>query len=107
MVQLQDPLNLKDVLNLSGDLSIVAYEENSKQNEHTKLHQVLCQMKPGMTINIVVGPEGGLDAEEVAALEAQGYVSCSLGPRILRSETAPLYLMSVIAYHRELMKEDL
>ncbi|MCB6962573.1 16S rRNA (uracil(1498)-N(3))-methyltransferase, partial [[Eubacterium] rectale] len=37
-------------------------------------------------------------------LEAAGFVSCSLGPRILRAETAPLYVLSAISYHFELMR---
>ena len=37
-------------------------------------------------------------------LNEMGVKCCSLGNRILRSETAPLYLMSVIGYTRELVK---
>ena len=41
---------------------------------------------------------------EIQELNEMGVKSCSLGNRILRSETAPLYLMSVIGYSRELIK---
>lgn len=58
--------------------------------------------KKGDVINIVVGPEGGFDEEEVKMLILHGYKACSLGPRILRSETAPLYMLSVIGFYREL-----
>ena len=53
----------------------------------------------------VVGPEGGLEISEVNALTELGYVRCSLGKRILRSETAPLYMLSVIGFYRELKEE--
>lgn len=56
------------------------------------------------SITIIVGPEGGFDESEIAQMEKLGIVPCSLGKRILRSETAPLYMLSVIGYTRELMK---
>ena len=37
-------------------------------------------------------------------MESLGITACSLGKRILRSETAPLYLLSVIGYVREIGK---
>ena len=54
-------------------------------------------------INIIVGPEGGFDQEEINDLLERGYLACSLGKRILRSETAPIEMMSVIAFYRELI----
>ncbi len=38
---------------------------------------------------LLVGPEGGLTAEEVALAQAQGFAAMTLGPRVLRTETAP------------------
>ena len=54
------------------------------------------------------GNQGKTDAidsikkDEVDAFIKAGYQACSLGKRILRSETAPLYMMSVIGYYCEL-----
>ena len=42
--------------------------------------------------------------KKIKELNEMGVKCCSLGNRILRSETAPLYLMSVIGYTRELVK---
>ena len=50
------------------------------------------------TINLVVGPEGGLDEKEENLLNKMGYVSTTLGPRILRVETVPLFILSIINY---------
>lgn len=47
---------------------------------------------------IVVGPEGGLDPEEEQLLVQNGFVSVTLGPRILRVETVPIYLLSILNY---------
>ena len=45
---------------------------------------------------LAVGPEGGFSEEEVKRLEEAGFVRANLGNFILRSETAPLYALSVI-----------
>ena len=49
-------------------------------------------------INIVVGPEGGLDPKEEETLVSFNYLRTSLGPNILRAETAPLCVLSYINY---------
>ena len=43
----------------------------------------------------------GFDKKEVEYLNVNGFISVSLGKRILRSETAPLYLLSVIGFMDE------
>lgn len=47
-------------------------------------------------ISILVGPEGGFEAFEVELAQSQGFRSCSLGNRILRAETASIYMLSVL-----------
>ena len=47
-------------------------------------------------ISLVVGPEGGFDAAEVEAVTAMGGQIATLGPRILRCETAPLAAIAVL-----------
>ena len=46
--------------------------------------------------------EGGLTPQEVQQLTETGALACGLGPRILRTETAPLYLLSAISYQLEM-----
>jgi 16S rRNA (uracil1498-N3)-methyltransferase len=48
-------------------------------------------------VTVLTGPEGGLTPEEVAALVARGAQAVTLGPRILRAETAPVALLGAIA----------
>ena len=45
---------------------------------------------------LVVGPEGGIDEKELAFLLEQGYITVGLGSRILQTEIASLYPLSVI-----------
>ena len=102
LVELHMPMTIKEILALKADYLLVADEEESKQHECQKFELCLKSLKPKDVINIVVGPEGGFDREEIMFLKDNGYQSCSLGTRILRSETAPLYMMSVIGFYREL-----
>lgn len=94
-------IQLKDIKDYLSDVNLVAYEEASKQGEHRALYHALSQ--DYRTITIIVGPEGGFDQSEINVMKEMGIIECSLGKRILRSETAPLYMLSVIGYSRELM----
>ncbi|HUG02863.1 MAG TPA: 16S rRNA (uracil(1498)-N(3))-methyltransferase [Steroidobacteraceae bacterium] len=47
-------------------------------------------------IELLVGPEGGLDEPERDAALAAGYLACRLGPRVLRSETAAVAALAVL-----------
>lgn len=80
---------------------LIAYEETAKKGEHGQLKQTLSRVSPGDSLIIVFGSEGGLTELEIAKLKEVGYIECSLGPRILRAETAPIYALSAISYHFE------
>ena len=84
------------------DYRVFAYEEEAKQGNHQTLAAVFQQMKRGHSLLAVFGPEGGFSDEEVELFKHHGFFSCSLGPRILRTETAPLYLLAVASYQFEL-----
>ncbi|WP_137170589.1 16S rRNA (uracil(1498)-N(3))-methyltransferase [Marinomonas sp. FW-1] len=47
-------------------------------------------------IALLIGPEGGLSEKEVQLSEKSGFNAISLGPRVLRTETAPIVALSVI-----------
>ena len=49
------------------------------------------------TIEIAIGPEGGWAPEEEALFDANGWRAASLGPRILRAETAAIAALAVVA----------
>jgi len=48
------------------------------------------------TVHLLVGPEGGLSGREVLLAQRAGYVACRLGPRVLRTETAPLAALAAL-----------
>jgi 16S rRNA (uracil1498-N3)-methyltransferase len=50
----------------------------------------------GAEVSLLIGPEGGLEADEVAVAEAAGWQVVSLGSRILRAETAALASVALV-----------
>ena len=98
--------NLKSIKEVSElikeyDLFLVAFEEekeNSIKNELLKIKDTLDNYK----IAVLVGPEGGLQKDEVSYLEENGAKVITLGNRILRTETVAMYIASVIMYELEM-----
>lgn len=67
--------------------------------EPAPLRSRLGELLAGATrILIIIGPEGGFSRDEAAAATAAGAHAISLGPRILRTETAGIALLAVILY---------
>lgn len=52
--------------------------------------------EPPASVALLIGPEGGLSASEISQAELAGYVSLRLGPRVLRTETAPLTAIAIL-----------
>ena len=48
------------------------------------------------SVALLIGPEGGLNAQEIQTAEEAGYAPWALGPRVLRTETAPVVAISVL-----------
>ncbi|MBM7649987.1 16S rRNA (uracil1498-N3)-methyltransferase [Bacillus ectoiniformans] len=104
--EVYQPMNFDQLIQLGTEYSykIFAYEEEAKQGETAAFHKVLKSMKPDDDLIVVFGPEGGISDKEVKKLTDNGFIPCGLGPRILRTETAPLYVLSAVSYQFELMR---
>lgn len=76
-----------------ADKAILFYE-----NEQNTTLRMALEKDTFSTISLLTGPEGGLEAQEVAAAQAAGLEICTLGSRILRCETAPLCALSAVMY---------
>jgi 16S rRNA (uracil1498-N3)-methyltransferase len=50
------------------------------------------------SVMAIIGPEGGFTPDEIAAARAQGYTTVSLGPRILKADTATLAVSTLLQY---------
>ena len=79
------------------DAVLAAYE-----NEHAvSLKSALKTVHRSDRIAILIGPEGGFSEREIEILRQKGAVSVSLGPRILRTETAGMAMLAQILYEVE------
>lgn len=76
----------------AGQLKLMLWEEAS-----TPLDQVLPGVPPS-AICLLVGPEGGFSAAEAQTAQSAGFLPVRLGPRILRTETAGLAILSILQY---------
>jgi 16S rRNA (uracil1498-N3)-methyltransferase len=70
----------------------------SEAHKERNLKDVLKDYKGSHNITILVGPEGGFSQGEVNLAVEYGFITASLGPRILRTETAPITAISIIQY---------
>ena len=76
------------------------YSVNRKQSLQLVLDPAaslqLSDLTPAREIRILIGPEGGLQSDEISMAEASGFKRIRLGPRILRTETAALATVAAI-----------
>ena len=77
------------------DVRLIPYEL-AENMAYTR--QVLSQIKPGQSIGIFRGPEGGFAEEEVELALNSGMETITLGKRILRTETAGMTVLSILMY---------
>lgn len=91
--QLMDLADLAEIA-ADYDLILLPWEEESTNS----VKEVLGSATAIEKVLIIIGPEGGFAAEEVEAAKQLGAKSVSLGPRILRTETAGLTTLSLVLY---------
>lgn len=92
--------SMKDITDLkaSHDWCLFAHAEEARIESEQEFSEVLRSIRPGDSIAVIFGPEGGFSEKEVEAFKNAGFLSIRLGPRILRMETAPLYFLSALSY---------
>lgn len=93
-------------VSIGGSLEVVLREARQtvklllwEGEQTTRLHDCFQAHELPESVAIVVGPEGGLSAEEVDQAIACGFTPVSLGKRILRTETAGLAMLSILQFH--------
>ncbi len=84
---LHPPLSLGDWLN-GQPTGLLLY--------HEAAHTLATVAPPEGTLNLLIGPEGGLGEDERNLAIRSGFTDVRLGPRVLRTETAPLAALAAI-----------
>jgi 16S rRNA (uracil1498-N3)-methyltransferase len=91
---------VRDVFSTASeyDCALIAYEGETE----TTLKQVLsAQTTEPKRVLVIIGPEGGFSDTEIKAARKAGVQTVSLGPRILRTETAALVMVAQILFASE------
>lgn len=70
----------------------------STQEKEKTIKNILKNIDICDTINLMIGPEGGFSSEEEIYFEKKGFTKVSLGTSIMRVETVPIFLSSIIRY---------
>lgn len=88
--ELKDPQSLQQALTYStASAKYVLHHRTDRRLQDTVRPESVC---------LLVGPEGGLSDEEIELTQKQGFQALALGPRVLRTETAPVAALAVIQY---------
>lgn len=91
--KIENVKKIEELKNLEG-LNLVC----STQEKTKNIKNIVKNNKNYDKMNVVIGPEGGLEEVEEDTLVSYGFNRVSLGNRIMRVETVPLFIMSVINY---------
>jgi 16S rRNA (uracil1498-N3)-methyltransferase len=100
---ISDPAPLAERVRAASKASriVLAEQERTTTLSHALDEAAAAAADEMPTLEIAIGPEGGWAPEEEALFDANGWIAVSLGPRILRAETAAIAALAVIASRLE------
>ena len=98
--EVHDVMTFAEALEFAKSLEVrlIPYE---KAEGMGTMKSAVEQIKPGESIGVFIGPEGGFEEAEIEQAMEQEIIPVSLGKRILRTETAGLTILSILMYHLE------
>jgi len=84
-----------------SNLPLFLYENEFRMSLKQALEQsaAATEAQDGLSIAIMTGPEGGFDPHEAELAVSKGMLAVTLGPRILRCETAPAATLAAVMFH--------
>ncbi len=88
--EITDVIDFKDIETAKSEVNLACYENAGRAARKISDFEIT------KSVSVVIGPEGGFSKEEMEELGAKGFEPVTLGPRILRAETAAFYALSVI-----------
>jgi 16S rRNA (uracil1498-N3)-methyltransferase len=91
--EITEPIKLKDAISFAGALRIVLAE--SEQGTHLR-DALAAHALDGTEILLAIGPEGGWTDDELHLFQQSGWIPTSLGPTILRAETAAIAAIAIV-----------
>jgi len=104
--EVYDVISYKEALKKAAELDLLLVPYESKEGMLSTVN-ALKEIKKGMSVGILIGPEGGFSEKEIALAEEKGGKIISLGKRILRTETAAITAVSMCMLYAEMNLEEL
>lgn len=101
--KIDNAIKVQDICKITEDYDIVlvAYENEKENKLKYEIQNLKEKSNSNLKIAIVIGPEGGLELEDVELLKENGAKVITLGSRILRTETVALNMVSILTYELE------
>lgn len=98
--EIKSVMSMKEAVDYASQFNIrlIPYE---LAQDMSKTKELVGNIRPGESVCIFIGPEGGFEEKEITYAIEKGVVPITLGKRILRTETAALTVLSWLMYHFE------
>ncbi len=95
MPQVDGLMSFQEILEMGAcfDMAVIFWE-----NEKKCLEKAFLDVQKSPSLLAVFGPEGGFTEQEISMARAAGFITASLGPRILRAETAAIAGSTLLQY---------
>lgn len=91
-------MSMKEAVAYAGslDVKLIPYE---LAEDMGKTKDIISGIRPGESVAVFIGPEGGFEEKEIVEAMEQGFLPITLGKRILRTETAGFTVLAWLMYH--------
>ena len=96
LMKLMDIHSFNELIKAFENYDLVLFASVASKDDLT-LKEKISKFK-AKNILVIIGPEGGFSEKEIEMIENTKAETISFGKRVLRTETAPLYAMSVLSY---------
>lgn len=93
--EIEEPVDFKEFINRQEVYKGIIFSEEERERN---LKKILKGFKGAIEFFLLIGPEGGFSKEEIAQAVKKGFIKASMGPRILRTETAAITALGIIQY---------
>ncbi len=96
--KISEVMSMKEAIAYAGsmDVRLIPYE---LAEDMAKTKEIISGIRPGESVAVFIGPEGGFEEKEIAAAMERGFLPVTLGRRILRTETAGFTVLAWLMYH--------
>ena len=96
--KISEVMSMKEAIAYAGsmDVRLIPYE---LAEDMAKTKELISGIRPGESVAVFIGPEGGFEEKEIAAAMERGFLPVTLGRRILRTETAGFTVLAWLMYH--------